>query len=64
MRLRHQGIGALSLFRSDPGPFDEANIRAAQALADIATIDILQARTIAGPQTLTAQLQYALDSRY
>ncbi|MGH8909929.1 MAG: GAF and ANTAR domain-containing protein [Egibacteraceae bacterium] len=63
MRLREERIGALSLFRGDPGPFDDADVEAAQALADIATIGILQARAIANAQTLTGQLQYALDSR-
>lgn len=63
MRLRQERIGALALFRGDPGPFDHAEVRAAQALADIATIGILQARALAEKNTLTSQLQRALDSR-
>ncbi|MGH8929183.1 MAG: GAF and ANTAR domain-containing protein [Egibacteraceae bacterium] len=63
LRLREERIGALALFRGDPGPFDHAEVRAAQALADIATIGILQARAIAEKKNLTSQLQQALDSR-
>src|ERR1022692_4062552 len=41
MRLREQVIGALNLFRADPGPFPPADIRVGQALADVATISLL-----------------------
>ena len=44
MRLRGVTIGALNLFRADEGALDEADIVAAQALADVATIGILQHR--------------------
>src|SRR5688500_10313591 len=44
MRLRGVTIGALNLFRADAGVLDEADVLAGQALADVATIAILQHR--------------------
>lgn len=63
MRLRDQRLGSLNLFRDVPGPFDQTEAPVAQALADVATIGILQARAINDARTLAAQLQHALDSR-
>jgi transcriptional regulator with GAF, ATPase, and Fis domain len=63
MRLREQVIGALNLFRAVPGPFDPVSIGIAQALADVATISLLHERTMRHSETLTEQLQAALDSR-
>jgi transcriptional regulator with GAF, ATPase, and Fis domain len=63
MRLRDQVIGALNLFRALPGPFDPAGIRVGQALADVATISLLQERTMRHTDALNEQLQTALNSR-
>ena len=63
MRLREQVIGALNLFRAAPGPFDPAAVRIGQALADVATISLLHNRSMERSDTLTEQLQGALDSR-
>jgi transcriptional regulator with GAF, ATPase, and Fis domain len=63
MRLRRTTIGALNLFRSDVGVPSHNDLLVAQALADVATIGILQERTVREAQTTTAQLQTALDSR-
>jgi transcriptional regulator with GAF, ATPase, and Fis domain len=63
MRLRTDVIGALNLFDSQPGALDEDTIRLAQALADVATIGLLQARAIRHREILAEQLQTALDSR-
>jgi transcriptional regulator with GAF, ATPase, and Fis domain len=63
MRLREQIIGALNLFRVAPGPFDHADMRVGQALADVATISLLQERTLRRSETLNEQLQVALNSR-
>jgi GAF domain-containing protein len=63
MRLRADVIGGLSLFTSAPGELDEERIGLAQALADTATIGILQERIIRQGETLVRQLQTALDSR-
>ena len=63
MRLRDEVIGALNLFGRSSIRFDEAEIRVVQALADIATIAILQERSISRAEALTEQLQGALNSR-
>ena len=63
MRLRTEVIGALNLFGTQPGALDEDTLRLAQALADVATIGLLQARAIRQRDTLAEQLQTALNSR-
>jgi transcriptional regulator with GAF, ATPase, and Fis domain len=63
MRLRTDIIGTLNLFHTRPGALDEDTVRLAQALADVATIGILQARAIRHRETLAEQLQTALNSR-
>jgi transcriptional regulator with GAF, ATPase, and Fis domain len=63
LRLRSQTIGALNLFSTQPGPVDESKLRLGQALADVATIGLLQQRAIQRRDTLTEQLQTALNSR-
>ena len=63
MRLREQVIGALNLFRAAPGALDPAGIRVGQALADVATISLLQERSMRHSDTLNEQLQAALNSR-
>lgn len=63
MRLRTEVIGALNMFGTAPGALDEETLRLAQALADVATIGLLQARAIQHRETLAEQLQIALNSR-
>jgi transcriptional regulator with GAF, ATPase, and Fis domain len=63
MRLRTDVIGALNLFGTEPGALDGDTLRLAQALADVATIGLLQARAIRHRDTLAEQLQTALNSR-
>ena len=63
MRLRGRTIGALNLFRTGPGAMDPADLMAAQALADVSTIAILQHWTALGAQALNDQLSEALRSR-
>jgi GAF domain-containing protein len=63
MRLRDQVIGALNLFRAEPGPFGPAGQRIGQALADVATIGLLHERNVRRSDTLAEQLQAALTSR-
>ncbi|MGY0060610.1 ANTAR domain-containing protein [Streptomyces sp. LZ34] len=63
MRLRDEVVGALNLFRTTPGPFDPADTPVAQALADVATISLLQQRTAQRSTVLNEQLQTALNSR-
>ena len=63
MRLREDVIGALNLFARSAVMFADDEVRVVQSLADIATIAILQERSIAHAEVLTAQLQGALNSR-
>jgi AmiR/NasT family two-component response regulator len=56
-------IGALNLFRGDEGVLDDADVVAAQALADIATIAILQHRAALQAHIVIDQLNHALQSR-
>jgi GAF domain-containing protein len=63
MRLRGQVIGALNLFRADTGQLGDTDVVCGQALADVATIAILQHRAATQAQVLNEQLNYALNSR-
>ncbi|MFI0960157.1 ANTAR domain-containing protein [Streptomyces sp. NPDC021080] len=63
LRLRGRIIGTLSLFQNDPSPLAAQDLDLAQALADVATIAILQQRTLAHSEAERDQLQYALNSR-
>jgi GAF domain-containing protein len=63
LRLHQQVIGALNLFRGQPGPLDGPQLRLGQALADTATIGILQQRAVSEQMNVTARLQSTLDSR-
>jgi len=63
MRVRGNVIGALNLFRNHAGALPEADLRAAQALADVATLGILQHRIQSDSRSLSEQLHHALNSR-
>lgn len=63
LRLRDSTLGSLNLFRDEAGALNAADAAAAQALADIATISILQQRLVEESELAQAQLQRALDSR-
>jgi GAF domain-containing protein len=63
MRLRGQIIGALNLFRTETGSMSDDDVIVAQALADIATIAILQNRETIATREVNAQLETALSSR-
>lgn len=63
LRLRAHVVGALNMFSSEPRSLDDDDLRVAQALADVATIGILQERAIHDGHELTGQLQGALQSR-
>ncbi len=64
MRLRRDTIGSLNLFHAEQEtPLSANDQRIAQALADVATISILQQRSLRQSSELAEQLRYALDSR-
>ena len=63
LRRRSTVIGALNLFCARDGALSDANVRTGQALADVATIGLLAQRSRHRSDTLSTQLQQALDSR-
>ena len=63
MRLRDTVIGALNLFGHADVTFKDDEVRVVQALADVATIALLQERNIAHADSLAEQLQVALNTR-
>jgi GAF domain-containing protein len=63
LRLRDDTIGALNLFHDERSPLTDGDLRVAQALADTATIGILQQRALNASNVLAEQLQSALTSR-
>jgi GAF domain-containing protein len=63
MRLRGVVLGALNLFHVAPGQMCEPDVEAAQALADVATIALLQHRASLESQALNEQLNSALNTR-
>ncbi|MEY2420178.1 MAG: hypothetical protein QOI95_245 [Acidimicrobiaceae bacterium] len=63
MRLRGSVIGALNMFHVDAGHMRDADVTAAQAFADVATIAVLQHRAVLEAQVLNEQLSKALNSR-
>jgi transcriptional regulator with GAF, ATPase, and Fis domain len=63
LRLRSQTIGALNLFDDKDVLLRDDELRTAQALADIATISMLNERALRESRLVAEQLQYALTSR-
>ena len=63
MRLRSEIIGALSLFGDHERRLAPTEAHLVQAVADAATIRLMQGRAVRRAQVLASQLQAALDSR-
>lgn len=63
MRLRGQVLGALDLFSTETVDLTDEDLTVAQAMADLATIAILQDRATIDDRTLISQLRTALDTR-
>ena len=63
LRLRAQIIGGLNLFDEQARPVDARDRMLAQALADVATIGILNRQSAHRSGLVAEQLQHALNSR-
>lgn len=63
LRLRRSTVGAMNLFQDEVRETSADECRLAQALADVATIGILQQRSVHRSAILAEQLQSALNSR-
>lgn len=63
MRLRSESIGALNLFRTARGALPDEEVAVCRALADIATIGLLNERALREARVLAEQLQGALNTR-
>jgi GAF domain-containing protein len=63
MRLRERVIGGLGVFQSESRELGPERTRVLQALADMATIALIQEQAVARAEVLTEQLQVALNSR-
>lgn len=63
MRLRDDRLGSLNLFFDHDAPSSDEDRKAAQGLADVATISILHEQTLKEQTVARDQLQRALDSR-
>jgi GAF domain-containing protein len=63
MRLRDEVIGALNLFGAETAAFNREDLRIGQALADVATIGLLQQRNRRTREQHAGQLQSAPNSR-
>ncbi|WP_291378706.1 GAF and ANTAR domain-containing protein [Demequina sp.] len=63
MKLRGKVIGTMNLFGGEPGHVNPRDAAVAQALADVATIGLLQERVIREGHLIEEQLHRALDSR-
>ena len=63
MRLRDQVIGALNLFHVAPGLLGPRELGIGQALADVATIGLLQERSVRRAEAVAGELQGALNRR-
>jgi AmiR/NasT family two-component response regulator len=63
MRLRSNVIGALALLSTSTTDLGPEDLAVAQALADVATISVLQHRALQDAHVLADQLTQALSSR-
>ncbi|MDX6254733.1 MAG: hypothetical protein QOJ11_1067 [Frankiales bacterium] len=63
MRLRENTLGAMGLFGDTPGPLTERDLTLAQALADVASVALVQDKAVNDRGAVVEQLQIALNSR-
>jgi GAF domain-containing protein len=63
MRVHGRTIGALNLFRGEPGRLAERDVPLGQGMADIAAVALIQERAMRETRGVVQQLQGALNSR-
>jgi GAF domain-containing protein len=63
LRLRDEVIGAINLFSRNGASLSPEDVAVGQAMADVATIGLLQERSVRERDVLAEQLQTALVSR-
>jgi GAF domain-containing protein len=63
MRMRDQVLGALGLFGTTTGPLNDEDLTLGQALADVASVALIQDKVAADRTAVNEQLQTALTSR-
>lgn len=63
LRVHGNTIGAMGLFGTTVGALTDEDAAIGQALADVATISLLQQRTLQEINLVNVQLQHALSSR-
>lgn len=63
MRLRSDRVGTVTVLSANDADIDQAASTVGQALADIATISLLQVRNVGEAQLVAEQLQIALTNR-
>ena len=63
MRLRTRTLGALGLFGSRPGQLNAEDLNLAQALADVASVALVQHDAGVDSPSVSLQLQAALNAR-
>lgn len=63
LRLRDQVLGVVNLFCSSRVTLSDSDLAVGQALADVASIGLLQERAMLQQELLAEQLQAALNSR-
>jgi GAF domain-containing protein len=63
MRLRDRVVGTLNMFMAEATPLSAVDVSVAQALADAATIAVMQDHAARDARTTVGQFQHALSSR-
>ena len=63
MRLRDNVLGALGLFGTTVGSLTDDDLALGQALADVASVALVQDKAVADKAVITEHLQTALNSR-
>ena len=63
MRLRDEVVGSLNLLGTGTASFSDQDLRIGQAMADVATIGLLQERSVRRSETAAERLQGTLNSQ-